>query len=154
MKREIRDRVLRLAKEATEGMPVDVEDVEILGQRGRLLVRVVIDSPEGVTINDCERVSRQLEALLDVEDPIPCSYTLEVSSPGLDRPLRSLEDFRRFTGRPVRVVTKEKVENQNFIVGWLRGVDGEEIILQTKKKTLRIPYNIVKRANLEVSLDE
>ncbi len=154
MKREIRDRVLRLAKEATEGMPVDVEDVEILGQRGRLLVRVVIDSPEGVTINDCERVSRQLEALLDVERPIPCSYTLEVSSPGLDRPLRSLEDFRRFTGRPVRVVTKEKVENQNFIVGWLRGVDGEEIILQTKKKTLRIPYNIVKRANLEVSLDE
>ncbi len=154
MKREIRDRVLRLAKEATEGMPVDVEDVEILGQRGRLLVRVVIDSPEGVTINDCERVSRQLEALLDVEDPIPCSYTLEVSSPGLDRPLRDLEDFRRFTGRPVRVVTKEKVENQNFIVGWLRGVDGEEIILQTKKKTLRIPYNIVKRANLEVSLDE
>ncbi len=146
----IKERVFRLAKEVTEKMTVQVEDVEILGQRGRLTVRVIIDSPEGVSIRDCELVSRQLEALLDIEDPIPGSYTLEVSSPGLDRPLKSIKDFQRFTGKLARIITREKIENQTFMIGWIRGVEGEDIILQTKKKTIRIPFEVIEKANLEV----
>jgi ribosome maturation factor RimP len=146
----IKERVFRLAKEVTEKMTVQVEDVEILGQKGRLTVRVIIDSPEGVSIRDCELVSRQLEALLDIEDPIPGSYTLEVSSPGLDRPLKSIKDFQRFTGKMARIITKEKIENQTFMIGWIRGVEGEDIILQTKKKTIRIPFEVIEKANLEV----
>jgi ribosome maturation factor RimP len=146
----IRERVLKLAEEVTEKMPLQVEDVEILGQRGRLTVRVIIDSPDGVSIRDCELVSRQLEALLDIEDPIPGSYTLEVSSPGLDRPLKSIKDFQRFIGRLARIITKKKIENQTFMIGWIRGVEGEDIILQTKKKTIRIPFDIIEKANLEV----
>lgn len=143
---------MELAKEATEVAGVEVFDVELLGQVGNLIVRVTIDSEKGVGINDCERVSRQLEALLDIEDPVPGSYTLEVTSPGLDRPLRNLQEFRRFHGKLVRIVTNKKIDNQTFFIGRIAQVTNNTVIITIGKKEVEIPYEIINRANLEIEL--
>ncbi len=147
---EIIRKVRALAEEVLEQTDLSLEEVELLGSPGRLTLRVTIDSPRGVSINDCERVSRQLEALLDIEDPIPGSYTLEVSSPGLDRPLKRIEDFVRFSGRLVRVTTSERLANQTFFVGRIRAVEADTVHLEVKGRILKIPYSIIKKANLEV----
>ncbi|RMG68414.1 MAG: ribosome maturation factor RimP [Nitrospirae bacterium] len=150
---ELRKKVLALAEEAAEVAGVEVDDVEILGHPGNMTVRVIIDSEQGITIEDCERVSRQLEALLDIEDPIEGSYNLEVSSPGLDRPLRKIEDFVRFKGRLARVVTKERIDNQTFFVGRIEAVeDGDVVVLKLKKKTVNIPFSLISKARLEIEL--
>lgn len=147
---EIIRKVKVLAEEVLENTDLSLEDIELLGSPGRLTLKVIIDSPRGISINDCERVSRQLEALLDIEDPIPGSYTLEVSSPGLDRPLKTIKDFIRFSGRLVRVTTTEKVANQTFFIGRIRAVESDTVHLEVKGRILKIPYRIIKKANLEV----
>ncbi|NOY64788.1 MAG: ribosome maturation factor RimP [Nitrospirae bacterium] len=152
IKDKIRLKVMELAKEATEVAGVELFDVELSGQVGNLTVRVTIDSEHGIGINDCERVSRQLEALLDIEDPVPGSYTLEVTSPGLDRPLRNIQDFRRFQGKLVRIVTNEKIDNQTFFIGRIAKVTNNTVIITIGKKELGIPYEIINRANLEIEL--
>ncbi len=152
IKDKIRAKVTELAKEATELAGVELFDVELLGQVGNLIVRVTIDSEHGIGINDCERVSRQLEALLDIEDPVPGSYTLEVTSPGLDRPLRNIQDFRRFQGKLVRIVTNEKIDNQTFFIGRIAKVTNNTVIITIGKKELEIPCEIINRANLEIEL--
>ncbi len=146
----IKKKVVELAKEAVETAGVELDDVELLGQTGKMIVRVTIDSEGGVGIKECERVSRQLEALLDVEDPIPGSYTLEVTTPGLDRPLRSLRDFERFKGRLARVVTSERIDKQTFFVGRIKSVEGDRIVLELDNREVEIPYNIVSKARLEI----
>ncbi|MEC4685495.1 MAG: ribosome maturation factor RimP [Nitrospirota bacterium] len=146
----IRKKVRELAREATEIAGVELFDVELLGQRGKMIVRVIIDNEQGIGIKDCERVSKQLEALLDVEDPIQGSYTLEVTTPGLDRPLRGIEDFERFKGRLARVVTTERIANQTFFVGRIKSVKGDTIVLELENKEVEIPYKIVSKARLEI----
>ncbi len=146
----IRKKVMELAREATEIAGVELFDVELLGQRGKMIVRVTIDNEQGIGIKDCERVSRQLEALLNVEDPIQGSYTLEVTTPGLDRPLRNIEDFERFKGRLARVVTTERIDNQTFFIGRIKAVKGDTIVLELDNKEVEIPYKIVSKARLEI----
>ncbi len=152
-KEELKKKVMELAKEAADIAGVWVDDLEILGHAGSLTVRVIIDSEKGITIDDCERVSRQLDALLDIEDPIEGSYNLEVSSPGLDRPLRRIEDFERFKGRLARVITSERIDEQTFFIGRIEAVEeGNIIVLKQSKKTVRIPYNIITKARLEIEI--
>ena len=146
----IRKKVMELAREATEIAGVELFDVELLGQRGKMIVRVTIDNEQGIGIKDCEHVSRQLEALLDVEDPVQGSYTLEVTTPGLDRPLRGIEDFERFRGRQARVVTTERIANQTFFTGRIKTVKGDTIVLELENKEVEIPYKIVSKARLEI----
>jgi len=148
---EIKKRVLRLAKEVAHEQGVELFDVELLG-RGKLLLRVVIDREGGVTLDDCERFSRGLEALLDVEDLIPVSYTLEVSSPGLDRPLKGLEDFEKHKGRLARIVTAEKMEGRNLFIGRLSGVSSDFIKLLVNGREIDIPLDKIREARLEVEL--
>ena len=83
-----------------------------------------------MSIEDCEQVNREIGTILDVEDPLPFAYTLEVSSPGLDRPLRSIADYRRFAGRLAKVVVSEPVDNQKAFEGRLRGVDADAVLLE------------------------
>jgi ribosome maturation factor RimP len=146
----IRKKVMELATEATEIAGVELFDVGLIGRRGKMVLRVTIDNEQGIGIKECERVSRQLEALLDVEDPIQGTYTLEVTSPGLDRPLRSIEDFERFKGRQARVVTTERIDNQTFFTGRITSVKGESIVLELDNKEVEIPYKIVSKARLEI----
>jgi len=103
------------------------------------------------TIEDCERVSRDVSAILDVEEAIDQSYTLEVSSPGLDRPLRQAADYRRFAGRLAKIVVSQPVERQTHFEGRLGGVADDSIVMETTPgKRQLIPLSLVTRARLEV----
>lgn len=143
--------ISRLAGQVAEEQGVDLFHVELLG-KGKLLLRVFIDKEEGVTLDDCERFSKSLGALLDVENPIPGSYTLEVSSPGIDRPLRNLQDFDKNRGKLVRVVTREKIENQNFFVGKISGIFDDSVVLLVQEHEITIPFANISKAKLEIEL--
>jgi ribosome maturation factor RimP len=122
------------------------------------VVRVFIDRPgpaataeESVSIEDCEQVNREMSTILDVEDPLPFAYTLEVSSPGLDRPLRGEDDYRRFAGRLAKVVVSEAVDNQRAFEGRLRGLDSGEVLLEGPNGRMhRLPLRLITRGKLAV----
>ena len=128
------------------GLGFELVGVEFDG-RQRVL-RVYIDSPDGITLDDCSRVSHQLSGLLDVEDPIPGRYQLEVSSPGLDRPLSSLAHFERFKGETVRVQLERPIEGRRTFKARLLGVEDDCVILSEGGTTLRIPYEAIEKARL------
>ena len=112
-------------------------DVELKGGRSNTLLRVYIDKAGGITHADCQKVSEQLSAMLDVEDPFPGSYTLEVSSPGLDRELRKPGDYEHFAGRRARVILREPVEGQTVFEGRLAGLEGGLVRLDLGEAGIR-----------------
>ena len=122
------------------------------------VLRVVLDRPgpaatpeESVSIGDCETVSHELGTILDVEDLLPANYTLEVSSPGLDRPLRHAEDYRRFSGRLAKIVTREPIDRQTAFAGRLRGLEGDEVLFESEGgRMVRLPLGLIRRARLDV----
>jgi ribosome maturation factor RimP len=123
--------------------------VEYLPAGSRTVLRLYIDSSHGITLEDCEQVSRQVSAVLDVEDPIPGHFTLEVSSPGIDRPLFTPEHFRRFAGETVRIRVGTPLAGRRNFTGRLLGASDEEVILvEEGGEERRIPFGEVKRANL------
>ncbi|GAB4390274.1 MAG: ribosome maturation factor RimP [Thermodesulfovibrionales bacterium] len=148
----VEERIAELAGQVARGHGVEVEDVELMGRGRRTLLRVTIDKPGGVSLDDCEAVSKDLSAVLDVEDPLSGPYTLEVTSPGLDRPLKTVAHFRKQVGKLARVVTREPVEGQNFWVGRISAVDDEGVVLETGKGGIRISFDNVSRARLEVEV--
>lgn len=136
-----------------KALGIELDNIELHSERGRLLLRVFIDKEEGVTIDDCELVSREISSVLDVEDPVQRAYTLEVSSPGLDRPLRRPKDFRRASGKRARVVTHEPIDKQTFFVGDIIDAgDMEIVLLLPKDKRVTIPYKNISKARLEVEV--
>jgi ribosome maturation factor RimP len=122
------------------------------------VIRVFIDRPgpaatpeESVSIDDCEQVNREMSTILDVEDPLPIAYTLEVSSPGLDRPLRDAGDYRRFAGRLAKIVVSEPVDNQKAFEGRLRGVEDADVLLEAPNgRVHKLPLRLITRGRLEV----
>ncbi len=149
-RQEVINKLTMLAEEVADDNDVEVVDVELLGSGRKSILRVFIDREGGVGLDDCRKVSRQLEALLDVEDPIPGSYTLEVSSPGIDRPLKKIEDFVKYKGRKVKIVTKDKIDNQNYFVGTIHNVQNSDVMIELKKKTISVPFETIKKATLEI----
>ena len=118
-------------------------------QRGKYsLLRVYIESEEGVTIDDCEKVSRQINTILDVEEPIMGEYDLEVSSPGLDRPLFSSEQFEQFTGSDVKVRLRCLVDGKRKLNGSIENVSGDEIVLRVDDEDLRLQHTDIEKANV------
>ena len=152
------DRVRAIAERVASSHCLEVWDVvsrrEISGQ----VMRVFIDRPgpaatpdESVSIEDCELVSREIGTILDVEDPLPFAYTLEDSSPGLDRPLRGETDYRRFAGRLAKIVVSEAVDNQKAFEGRLRGVEEGAVLLEGPRGRMhRLPMRLIARGRLEV----
>ena len=151
-------KVHTIATRVAASYGLDIFDVQFRREAPGMILRVQIDRPgpaasaeESVSVEDCARVSRDLSAVLDVEDVVPTAYTLEVSSPGLDRPLRRPDDYRRFAGRRAKVVMRERVDGQGFFKGRLGGVDGAEVVIDADDgRTHRVPLNLIARANLEV----
>ncbi len=138
---------------------LEIFDVQFRREATGLILRVQIDRPgpaatpeESVSVEDCASVSRDLSAVLDVEDIVPTGYTLEVSSPGLDRPLRHAADYQRFSGRRAKVVMREAVDGQTFFKGRLGGLDhGTDVLIDGDDgRRHRVPLEIITRANLEV----
>lgn len=147
------EKVYELAAGVANSHGVELFGLELLGRGRRSLLRITIDKEGGVTLNDCERFSRDIEALLDVEDAINGPYTLEVSSPGIDRPLRGVEDYRRSIGKLVRVITVEKVDNMSFFVGRLKDVGEDRITLLLEGgKEVELTFDDISRARLEVEI--
>jgi ribosome maturation factor RimP len=153
--------VRTLASRVAETFELEIFQVQFRREASGMVLRVQIDRPgstgtgeDGVSVDDCARVSRDLSALLDVDDVIPGAYTLEVSSPGLDRPLTRADDYRRFAGRRAKLVMREKVDGQAFFKGRLGGVeDGHEpqvLIEDDDRRTHKVPLRVITRANLEV----
>ena len=134
---------------ASEGL--EVVDVQLLGGGGSRVLRIFIDKPVGVTHADCEFISQQVGTILDVEDIIPgASYTLEVSSPGVERKLSKPREFERFVGQKVKVVLRQPVENQRHLTGTLKSFAGGVITLEPAPgKSVQFPLEQVEKANLK-----
>ena len=147
----MRQKIFQLAEQVAEEQEVELFGIELLG-RGNLLLRVFIDKDAGITLDDCERFSKSLGIVLDVENPIPGSYTLEVSSPGLDRPLRDLKDYEKNMGKLVRIITREKIENRNFFIGRIAGIHRGMIQLLVGEQEMSIPFTNISRASLEIEV--
>jgi ribosome maturation factor RimP len=143
-----------IARRAAEAEGVEVAWVELKRQGGSYLLRVFIDRKDGtVGLLDCERVTHRLGLLLDVEDPIESSYTLEVSTPGLDRPLLDANDYRRFTGRLARLKTREAIAGRKRFVGRLGGMEADAVLLEDKDVgNVRIAIAAIESGRLEVEL--
>jgi ribosome maturation factor RimP len=126
----------------------ELVDVEYARFGGQNVLRIYIDHPQGITVDHCASVSRQVSALLDVEDPIPEAYVLEVSSPGLDRPLVRREDFARFAGETVKVRMLEAVLGRKNFKGTLAGVEGDQVLVDVDKERFSLPIDRIERARL------
>jgi ribosome maturation factor RimP len=116
--------------------------------RHRGALRIYIDKPEGVDLSDCEKVSRQVSGVLDVEDPIQGEYTLEVSSPGMDRPLYTLEQFAEFVGEQVKVKLRVPFEGRRQFKGLLSGVEGDEVKVVVEDHEYLLPIESIDKANV------
>ncbi len=132
------------------GKGLELFDVEYKSSGKRGVLRVFIDREEGVTVDDCALVSRELGTLLDVHDVIPVSYTLEVSSPGLTRPLRNPADYVRFTGKKVKIKTSSEIEKRKVFIGTLAGFEDGLVTVDADGARFEIPYGSIEKANLEL----
>lgn len=142
-------RITALAEEVAASAGMEVVLVEIKGGGNRSIIRIFIDQPGGITLSDCERFSKRFSVLLDVEDWIPFSYVLEVSSPGLNRPLVKEADFRRFSGKKATVKTKNPVEGQKHFKGRILGVAEGKVGLEVATgRQVEIPIGDIAKANL------
>lgn len=158
MSRDVVEQVRTVAARVAASYGLDIFDVQFRREAAGMVLRVQIDRPgpastaeDSVSVEDCAAISRDLSAVLDVEDIVPTAYTLEVSSPGLDRPLRGADDFRRFAGRRAKLVMREAVDGQTFFKGRLGGVeDGRVVIDAEDRRRHLVPIGIITRANLEV----
>lgn len=130
----------------------ELYDLEVHQSGKRWLLRVTIDSiDKPVTIDDCERISKEISSLLDIDDPIPHSYTLEVSSPGLERKLRNTKDFERFKGERVKIVLNEDIEEVKgrVLEGIIMNVENEDISIEIDDGSRKVvPFFKIKKANL------
>jgi ribosome maturation factor RimP len=152
VEREATMATLRRAVEpllAAEGM--GLVDLQWRRRGPRWVLTLFIEHEAGVTLDDCARISRQVGERVDVDHLIDHAYTLEVSSPGLDRPLRTLAEFERFHGHLVRIVTTIPIQGRSTIVGRLKGVEGESVLVEAKRiGTVPIPVTHIKHARLEI----
>jgi len=150
---DIKGKIAGLSGSVASEHGVEVVDIEFVGSMRRPTVRIFIDKTGGVTLEDCERFSRAVSAVLDVEDPIRSAYVLEVSSPGLDRPLKRARDFEMSVGKLARIITKESIGRQNFFVGRITEVRDNNIKLVMKDdQVIEIPFAQVSKARLEIEL--
>lgn len=122
--------------------------LDYLAQGKKSVLRIYIEKEGGVLLEDCEQVSRQISATLDVEDPISGEYTLEVSSPGMDRPLFTLDQFKRYLGETVAVRLRVAFEGRRKFSGVLKGVEDDEIVLEVDNEEYLLPFELLDKANI------
>lgn len=142
----MKDELITLLEPSINAMGFDLIELEYAA--GGELLRIYIDIDRGITVDDCEAVSRQVSGILDVEDPIPGRYTLEVSSPGIDRPLRTLGHFAHFAGERVKIQTDAPINGRRRYKGELLGVDGETIRIDVDGKQVDLPFDRIEKARL------
>lgn len=148
------DSIADLLRPTVEDMGCSLWGVEFLGQGRHGLLRIYIEREGGVTVEDCERVSRQVGVLLDVEDPIQSAYTLEVSSPGLDRRLFEAEQYEQYKGAKLKVRLRTNFEGRRNFTGRLAGLEDGDLVLQMGEDEIVFPLESVERANVVPEFDD
>jgi len=144
----LRDGLIHLLEPAVSGLGYELVELEFAPAGSGSLLRLYIDAPPGISLDDCERVSRQVSAILDTEDPIPGQYTLEVSSPGLDRVLRKPEHFRRFAGNRIRLQLEVPIEGRKRFTGTLLEARDDGIALEVDGVRRVFGYAQIHKARL------
>lgn len=133
---------------SVEAMGCELWGIEYVAQGRRSLLRVFIESDQGITVEDCERVSRQISSVLDVEDPITGEYTLEVSSPGADRLLFTLPQFARFIGEQVSVRLRVPFDGRRNFKGLLKAVEDQDVVVEIDAEEYLLPIDTIEKANI------
>jgi ribosome maturation factor RimP len=146
--KELKKQVEELAESLVTSEGMELVDMEYRLEGPRWILRLFIDKPGGVNVDDCAYISRQLGDYLDVKDIIPQAYLLEVSSPGLNRRVRKKEDFSRFAGRKVRLQLSSPVEGRKKVIGNLVGIENEAVIVTTADERWTVPFENIDKANL------
>ena len=151
----VETRVQAIAERVASDHGLELVHAEVAGPDNKPIVRIFIDKPTGVTHQDCAEVSLHVGTVLDVEDFIHASYTLEVSSPGLDRGLYKLADYERFAGKPAKLRSRQPINGQRNFRGRLVGISGEEVLFEDRTSgRVKIAFESIAKANLELDVNE
>jgi ribosome maturation factor RimP len=151
----IAERVQAIAERVAIDHGLELVHAEVAGPDNRPIVRIFIDKPNGVTHKDCSEVSLHVGTILDVEDFIHASYTLEVSSPGIERGLYKPADYERFAGKLAKLRTRRPINGQRNFRGRLLGVDGEDALFEDRTSgRVSVPLDAIAKANLELDVEE
>src|SRR5678809_77626 len=151
----IEQKVQEIAERVAIDHGLELVHADVAGPENKPIVRVFIDKPQGVTHENCAKVSLHLGTILDVEDFIHASYTLEVSSPGLERGLYKRADYERFAGSDAKLKTRQPIDGQRNFRGRLVGLEGDELIFEDRTNgRVRVPLDLITKANLEVDVEE
>lgn len=145
---QIAQEVIGIVEPVVEDLGLDLVDVEYVTERGRWVLRVYIDKPGGVTVDDCADVSSEIGDLLDVKGIISGTYVLEVSSPGLNRPLRKEKDFHWATGKRVKLRIRTPINGRKNFTGILEGITDGIIAIRTEQDLVKVPIRELEKANL------
>lgn len=140
--------VEKIAYPIVEELGYDLVDVEFVKENNEWYLRVYIDKENGITLNDCTKVSRLVEDKIDEIDPIDCSYYLEVSSPGLDRPLKKDSDFIKFTGRNIKIKLYKPLEGKKVIEGVLKGLENDSVLVLVNDDIIKLDRSLIASARL------
>ncbi|PLY01525.1 MAG: ribosome maturation factor [Desulfuromonas sp.] len=155
---QIFEQVQELIQPLLDELGFELVDLEYKREQQGWVLRFFLDKEGGITLDDCAVASREISTLLDVEDIIHTAYNLEVSSPGIERPLKKIADFERFSGHSVKIKTLQSIDAESggkarkVFTGTLKGLDGEQIILDTDDKKpaeIKIPFALIEKANLK-----
>jgi ribosome maturation factor RimP len=146
--RKVPARLQELVEPVAIALGYELVGIEYMSQGKHSVLRIYIDKDDGITADDCGAVSHQVSGVLDVEDPIKGAYHLEVSSPGLDRPLFALEHFERFMGNRAKVLLHAPLDGRRKFTGELGGIKDTSIILHVDDEEILIPYDSIEKANL------
>src|ERR1051325_4324389 len=148
------ERIKSIAEQAAIDHGLELVHTEVAGPEGHPIVRVFIDKPGGVTHTDCSQVSTQIGTVLDVEDFIHSAYTLEVSSPGVERGLYKPADYERFAGSQAKIKTRTPIKNQRNFRGQIIGVENQTVSFEDRTSgRIAIPFDAIVKANLEVDVE-
>jgi len=142
------ERLESLIAPIAKALDCELWGVEYLSQGRFTTLRIFIEKDEGIDVDDCERISRQVSSVLDVEDPIPGEYTLEVSSPGMDRQLFTLEHYRRYIGEQIAVKLNRPFEGRRKLKGLLSAVESDEVVVQVDDEEYLLPIELIEKANV------
>ena len=142
------NQLVELVGPAVTALGFELWGLDYVPQRNHAILRIYIDGPNGINVDDCARVSRQVSAVLDVDDPIQTEYTLEVSSPGLDRPLFRLDQFARYVGEKVVIRLRVPFERRRNFTGTLIGVEGEDVVVHVDDNEYLLPFESIDKAHI------
>lgn len=144
----IQDQLTKLLEPVVLSLGCELWGVEFHAHGRQSLLRIYIDKKEGISVDDCARVSRQAGSVLDVEDPIKSEYTLEVSSPGMDRPLFQLRHYEESIGERVSLRLRMAYDGRRKFTGLLKGIENEEIVLEVENEEYILPFETIEKANI------